>query len=93
MTKKPLKVHKFLVAHANLKILRKVRKNLRGRTTAHFRNSVSKVTPVPSQELSCIDNKIWRTRMNESINQSVNEEVVFRTAPATPGLLNIYYYF
>ena len=34
MTKKPLKVHKFLVAHANLKILRKVKKNLRGRTTA-----------------------------------------------------------
>ena len=32
--KNPLKVHKFLVAHANLKILRKVRKNLRGRTTA-----------------------------------------------------------
>ena len=39
MTKKTLKVHEFLVAHANLKILHKVRKNLRGRTTAHFRNS------------------------------------------------------
>ena len=25
--------------------------------------------------------------MNESINQSINDEAVYRTAPATPGLL------
>ena len=27
--------------------------------------------------------------MNQSINQSMNDEAVYRTAPATPGLLNI----
>ena len=27
--------------------------------------------------------------MNESINQSMNDEAVYRTAPATPGLLII----
>ena len=44
--KKTLKVHKFLVAHANLKILRKVRKNLRGRTTArpHILETLSWLT-------------------------------------------------
>jgi hypothetical protein len=31
--------------------------------------------------------KIWRKRMNESMNQSMNHEAVYRTAPATPGLL------
>ena len=36
--------------------------------------------------------KIWRKRIADSINQSVNQlisdEAVYRTAPATPGLLN-----
>ena len=27
--------------------------------------------------------------MNEWMNQSINDEAVYRTAPATPGLLNI----
>ena len=28
--------------------------------------------------------------MNHSINQLINDEAVYRTAPATPGLLNMY---
>ena len=28
--------------------------------------------------------------MNELINELINYEAVYRTAPATPGLLNIY---
>ena len=28
--------------------------------------------------------------MNECINQSINDEAVYRTAPATPGLLIMY---
>ena len=31
--------------------------------------------------------KIWRKRMNRLINQLINDEAVYRTAPATPGLL------
>ena len=27
--------------------------------------------------------------MNELINESINDEAVYRTAPATPGLLKI----
>ena len=33
--------------------------------------------------------KIWRKRLTQSVSQSVNYEAVYRTAPATPGLLNI----
>ena len=29
--------------------------------------------------------KIWRKRLTESVNQSVNDKAVYRTAPATPG--------
>ena len=32
--------------------------------------------------------KIWRKRLTDSVNESVNDEAVYRTAPATPGLLN-----
>ena len=28
--------------------------------------------------------------MSDLINQSMNDKAVYRTAPATPGLLNIY---
>ena len=31
--------------------------------------------------------KIWRKRITDLMNQSINEEAVYRTAPATPGLL------
>ena len=31
--------------------------------------------------------KIWRKRLTQSVSQSVNDEAVYRTAPATPGLL------
>ena len=31
--------------------------------------------------------KIWRKRIAESLNQLINHEAVYRTAPATPGLL------
>ena len=37
--------------------------------------------------------KIWRTRMNDWLNQSINQlinyKAVCRTAPATPGLLKM----
>ena len=33
--------------------------------------------------------KIWRKRLTESMNESMNHEAVYRAAPATPGLLNI----
>ena len=33
--------------------------------------------------------KIWRKRMTHSINQSINDKAVYRTAPATPGLLKL----
>ena len=32
---------------------------------------------------------IWMKRVTESVNQLINDEAVYRTAPATPGLLNI----
>ena len=32
--------------------------------------------------------KIWRKRMNELMNELINYETVYRTALATPGLLN-----
>ena len=32
--------------------------------------------------------KVWRKRITELINESINYEGVYRTAPATPGLLN-----
>ena len=31
--------------------------------------------------------KIWRKRIGDSINQLISDEAVYRTAPATPGLL------
>ena len=31
--------------------------------------------------------KIWRKRLTHSINESISDEGVYRTAPATPGLL------
>ena len=43
----------------------------------------------PTQQ-ACIM-KIWRKRLTDSLNQSMNDEAVFRTALATPGLLNIHY--
>ena len=36
--------------------------------------------------------KIWRKRIADSIDQLINDEAVYRTAPATPGLLNITQY-
>ena len=33
---------------------------------------------------------IWRSGGKGSLNQSMNDEAVYRTAPATPGLLNIF---
>ena len=32
--------------------------------------------------------KIWRKRLTQLMNESINDEAVYRTAPATPGLLN-----
>ena len=48
---------------------------------------VTEVIPVQPQKPGRIDNKIWRKRMNQSMNQSVNDNDVCRTALATPGLL------
>jgi hypothetical protein len=31
--------------------------------------------------------KIWRKRLTELTNESINDEAVYRTALATPGLL------
>ena len=31
--------------------------------------------------------KIWRKRLTDSLNQLISDEAVYRTAPATPGLL------
>ena len=36
--------------------------------------------------------KIWRKRVTESVSQLMNHEAVYRTAPATPGLLNVQMY-
>ena len=33
--------------------------------------------------------KIWRKRVRDLINECMNDRDVFRTAPATPGLLII----
>ena len=33
--------------------------------------------------------KIWRKRIADLINELINDEAVYRTAPATPGLLTI----
>ena len=33
--------------------------------------------------------KIWRKRLTYLPNELISEEAVYRTAPATPGLLNI----
>ena len=33
--------------------------------------------------------KIWRKRLTDWINQWISDKAVYRTAPATPGLLNI----
>ena len=41
----------------------------------------------------CIDNKIWKKRMTDWMNESVNYEAVCRTAPATPGLLKRFHMF
>ena len=46
---------------------------------------MTEVTPVQSQQPSCINNTIWRKR----INQSVNYKAVCWTAPATQGLLKM----
>ena len=35
--------------------------------------------------------KIWRKRLTHWLNESVNDEGVYRTAPATPGLLNTFW--
>ena len=32
--------------------------------------------------------KIWRKRLTYWLNEWINHEAVYRTAPATPGLLN-----
>ena len=37
------------------------------------------------------DLKIWRKRIAHSINHLINDEAVYRIAPATPGLLKTYY--
>ena len=34
--------------------------------------------------------KIFPQTMSELMNESINREAVYRTAPATPGLLKIY---
>ena len=34
--------------------------------------------------------KIWRKRIDHSINQLISHEAVYRTAPATPGLSIIF---
>ena len=31
--------------------------------------------------------KIWRKRLTQRINELIDDEAVYRTAPATPGLL------
>ena len=36
--------------------------------------------------------KIWRKKLTDSLNQWINDKAVYRTTPATPGLLNIYNY-
>ena len=33
--------------------------------------------------------KIWRKRIGDSINQLISDKAVYRTAPATPGLIKI----
>ena len=33
--------------------------------------------------------KIWRKRLTYLLTELINDEAVYRTAPATPGLLNI----
>ena len=47
---------------------------------------VTEVTPVQPQAPGCIENKIWRKRNTDEINESVNDKAVNRTAPATPGV-------
>ena len=37
--------------------------------------------------------KIWRKRLTELTNESINDKAVYRTAPATPGLLKIVPFF
>ena len=34
--------------------------------------------------------KIWRKRLTHSLTELINEEAVYRTAPATPGLIIIF---
>ena len=51
-------------------------------------SKVTEVTPVQPQLPGRIDNKIWRKRITETVSQSINYKDVFRTASATPGLLN-----
>ena len=50
---------------------------------------MAEVTPVQPQLPGRIDKNIWSKRMNQSMNESVNDKAVCRTAPATPGLLII----
>ena len=33
--------------------------------------------------------KIWRKRLTYLLTELINDEAVYRTAPATPGLLNM----
>ena len=33
--------------------------------------------------------KIWMKRLTDWINESINDKAVYRTAPATPVLLNM----
>ena len=33
--------------------------------------------------------KIWRERMNHLMNEWINDKAVYRTAPATPGVLKM----
>ena len=49
-------------------------------------SKVTEVTPVQPQQPGCIDNKIWRKKMNEL----VSHKALCRTALATPGLLISY---
>ena len=36
--------------------------------------------------------KIWRKRLTDSLNELINDKAVYRTAPATPGLLMTWSY-
>ena len=46
---------------------------------------VTEVTPGKLHQSGHMDNNIWRKRITERMNESVNDQAVCRTAPATPG--------